>query len=357
MVSNITLETSEIKKKVELPEKIVFGRTFTTHMFEMDYDSAAGEWINPRIKEYGTIEVSPATMVFHYAQAIFEGLKAYKLDNGKIAIFRPEKNIERFNNSCRRMCIPEVDPEFFMEAMKELIKIDSEWIPTRPGHALYIRPFVFASEPVLGVRPSDNYKFMIILSPVGPYYPEGFKPVPIMATDKYVRAVRKGVGDCKTSGNYGASLLAQREARAVGYTQVLWLDGIEQKYIEEVGTMNIFIRFKNEIVTPKLTGSILPGVTRMSVIQMLRDKGYTVNERMVSIDEVIDGYKTGNLIEIFGSGTAAVISAVSKLKYKDEVLHFSDDQPGELSKELYEELTGIQYGKVEDKYNWLTYVE
>ncbi len=357
MVSNITFEASEIKAKVELPENLVFGRTFTPHMFEMDYDPKKGEWVNARIKDYGPIELSPATMVFHYAQAIFEGLKAYKQEDGRIAMFRPDKNIERFNNSCRRMCIPEIDTELFMEAMKELIKLDSEWIPTKQGHALYIRPFAFASEPVLGVRPSENFKFMIILSPVGPYYPEGFKPVPIMATDKYVRAVRKGVGDCKTAGNYAASLLAQREARAEGYTQVLWLDGIEQKYIEEVGTMNIFVRFKDEIATPALTGSILPGVTRMSVIQLLKDKGYNVKERAIALQEVLDGYKNGNLIELFGSGTAAVISAVGRLKYNDEVLLFSDEKPGELSNELYEELTGIQYGRIEDKYNWLTYVD
>ncbi|MFH0734026.1 MAG: branched-chain amino acid aminotransferase [bacterium] len=357
MISNITLETAEVKKKVELPENLVFGRTFTTHMFEMDYDIEKGGWHNPKIKEYSTFNISPASMVFHYAQAIFEGLKAYKQEDGRVAIFRPEKNIERLNNSCKRMCIPELDPDFLLEAMLELVKLEQDWIPTKPGHALYIRPFVIATDAVLGVRPSNTYKIFFILSPVGPYYPEGFKPVPILATDEYVRAVRKGVGDCKTAGNYAASLYAQREARNLGYSQVLWLDGVEQKYIEEVGTMNIFIRFKNEVATPMLTGSILPGITRMSVLKILRDWGYTVNERMISMQEVIDSYKQGSLIEIFGTGTAAAISAVSKLKYKDDILEFSEDEPGELSKKLYEELTGIHYGRIDDKYNWLTFIK
>ncbi len=357
MISNITFDTAKVQKKVELPENLVFGKTFTTHMFEMDYDIAKGGWVNPTIKEYSKFEISPACMTFHYAQSIFEGLKAYKHENGKIAMFRPEKNIERLNNSCRRMCIPEIDPDFLLNAMKELIKIDQEWIPTKPGYSLYIRPFIFANDAVLGVRPADTYKCFIILSPVGPYYPEGFKPVPILATDEYVRAVRKGVGDCKTSGNYAASLYAQREAKKQGFTQVLWLDGVEQKYIEEVGTMNIFIRFKNEVVTPKLTGSILPGVTRMSVIQVLKDWGYNIVERQVELKEVLEGYKNGELIEMFGSGTAAVISSVGKLKYKDEVLDLGSTEVGELSQKLYNELSGIQNGKVEDKYNWLTYID
>lgn len=255
------------------------------------------------------------------------------------------------------MCIPEIDTDFVLSALKELIKIDKEWIPTRPRHSLYIRPLIIATDPFLGVRPASNYKLIIMLSPVGPYYTEGFKPVPIFSTDKYVRAVRKGVGDCKTAGNYGASLIAQREAQKKGFTQVLWLDALEQKYIEEVGTMNIFVHFKDEVATPPLTGSILPGVTRLSVLHILKDWNYNVNERMIAIQELIDAYNKGELLEVFGTGTAAVISSVSKLKYKDILLKFNEDEAGELATKLYDEITGIQYGRIEDKYNWMTYVE
>lgn len=356
-MENINFDIVERESKVKLPEKLIFGRTFTDHMFEMDYDEALGGWHSPKIKKFENIELSPAAMVLHYGQAVFEGLKAYKHEDGKIVMFRPEKNIERLNNSCERVCIPKIDPDLVLNAMKELVKLEQDWIPTQPGHSLYIRPVVFATDPFLGVKPGANYKFIIMLSPVGPYYPEGFKPVPILATDKYVRAVRKGVGDCKTAGNYAASLLAQQEAIKQGYTQVLWLDAIEQKYLEEVGTMNIFVKFKDEVATPSLTGSILPGVTRMSVLQMLRDWGMNVNERMITIDEVIEGYENGNLEELFGTGTAAVISCVGKLKYKDKELKMFDDETGDFSKKLYDEITAIQYGKKEDKYGWLTYVE
>jgi branched-chain amino acid aminotransferase len=354
---DISYEIKPQARKVELPDKLIFGRIFTPHIFEMEYDSALGGWHSARIKEFEDMRLSPAAMVLHYGQAIFEGLKAYKLENGKVAIFRPEKNIERMNRSARRLCMPEIEPEFFLKAMKELVALDKDWIPTKPGHALYIRPLMIATDPVLGVRPADNYKFMIMLSPVGPYYPEGFKPVPIMATDKYVRAVRHGVGDCKVAGNYAGSLLAQKEAMALGYTQVLWLDAIELKYIEEVGTMNIFVRFEDEVATPALTGSILPGVTRMSVLQILKEWGYNVNERKIAIDEVVERYKDGSLKEIFGAGTAAVIAAVSKLKYKDTILEFSSEEPGELAQKLYKEITDIQYGRIEDRYGWLTVVD
>lgn len=343
--------------KVEIPENLVFGRTFSNHVFEMDFDSALGGWHSPKIKKLTDFELSPAAMVLHYGQAIFEGLKAFNLDDGRVAMFRPDKNIERMNNSAGRLCMPEVDPDVFMEALVELVKLDKEWIPTRPGYSLYIRPVMFATDPFLGVKPGDNYKFCIMLGPVGPYYPEGFKPVPIMVTDKYVRAASKGVGDCKCAGNYAASLMAQKEAQKEGYSQVLWLDAIEQKYIEEVGTMNIFIRLKDEVVTPPLTGSILPGVTRRSVIRILKDWGYNMNERNISIEEVAEAYNKGELLEIFGTGTAAVISSLSKLKYNDLIMQFSDEEAGELGVKLYNEITGIQYGKVEDRYNWMKIVE
>ncbi len=354
---DINFETAEKESKVVIPEKLIFGRTFTDHIFEMDYDSALGGWQNPTIKKMHNLSMHPAAMVFHYGQAIFEGLKAYKQIDGRVALFRPEKNVERMNKSAARMSMPQIDPELMLQAFIELVRVEKEWIPTKPGYSLYIRPFMIATEPCFGVRPSESYKFIIMLSPVGPYYPEGFKPVPIMVTDKYVRAVRKGTGEAKAAGNYAAGLAAQVEAKKEGYTQVLWLDAIEQKYIEEVGAMNIFVRFKDEVATPALNGSILPGITRLSVLQLLRDWGYNVNERTISIDEIIDRYKNGTLLEIFGTGTAAVISSVSKLKYKDELVRFSDNDAGELSVKLYDELTGVQYGKIKDRYNWITYVD
>ncbi len=356
-MAELNYEIMERESKVVLPEKLVFGKIYTDHVFEMDFDEDLGGWYNPTIKKFGNIELSPAAMVFHYGQTIFEGLKAYKQDSGKVALFRPEKNIERLNNSAKRMCIPTIDPEFVLNALIELVRIDKDWIPTKPGHSLYIRPVIFASEPLLGVRSAEKFKLIIMLSPVGPYYPEGFKPVPIYATDKYVRAVRKGIGEAKTAGNYAASMMGQYEAKKEGYSQVLWLDGIEQKYLEEVGAMNIFVRFKDEVTTPMLTGSILPGITRMSVLQILKDWKLNVTERMISLQEVMDGYKSGNLIELFGTGTAAIISSVSRLKFNDQLLQFSETEPGELSTKLYNELTNIYYGKIEDRHNWLTYVD
>jgi len=355
-MSNIIFEDVEQKSKVELPENLIFGRNFTDHMFEMDYDPALG-WHNPTIKKFSDLSLSPATMALHYAQSVFEGMKVYKQDSGKIAFFRPDQHFKRLNQSSRRMCIPEIDEKLLIDSMKELVRLDKDWIPTKEGHALYIRPLIIATDPFIGVRESNTYKYLVILSPVGPYYPEGFKPVPILATDKYVRSVRKGVGDCKTPGNYGASLAAQREAAKEGYTQVLWLDAIDQKYIEEVGTMNIFINLKDEVVTPPLTGSILPGITRMSVIQILEDWKYNVNQRKISIDEVIDAYNNNNLLEIFGTGTAAVISSLSKLKYHDTILEFSSEEAGELGTKLYNEITGIEYGRIKDRYNWIYYLD
>ena len=317
----------------------------------MSYNPENG-WNNAKIKKYEEMSISPAALVFHYGQAIFEGLKAYKQKNDKIILFRPDKNIERMNNSAKRMVMPQLDSDFVLHAMKELVKVEQDWIPTKPGHSLYIRPVMFGYDPYVGVRPANMYKFFILLSPVGPYYSEGFKPVKILTTDKYVRAVRKGVGDCKTAGNYAASLMAQQEAINEGYSQVLWLDAIEQKYIEEVGTMNLFMQFENEIATAPLGGSILPGVTRMSVLEILKDWGYNVQERRVSIDEVVEGYKTGKLKELFGTGTAAVISSIGRLKYHDEILQFSEDHAGELGTKLYNYISGIHEGTEEDKYGW-----
>jgi branched-chain amino acid aminotransferase len=356
MKNKITYQLKERKDRIILPEKLGFGQYFTDHMFEMDYTEELG-WHNAAIKPLSEIYLHPATSFIHYGQTIFEGLKAFRTIDDEIQIFRPETHMERLNNSAKRICMPEIDTEFVLEAMKELIAIDSDWVPTKKGEALYIRPFMFGSDPALGVRPSNNYKFIIILSPVGAYYPEGFKPVKILAQDDYVRAVRKGLGECKTAANYAASLLAAREAAKKGFTQVLWLDGVEQKYIEEVGTMNIFIHFKDEIATPKLTGSILPGVTRRSVIQLLKEWGLKVNERLISMREVIDAYDSGNLIGVFGTGTAAVISSVGLLSYKGKDMIINDGKVGELDLKLFNELTAIHYGEKEDTHNWIVKVE
>ena len=344
------------KTTVELPEKLEFGRVFTPHIFEMDYDEEKGGWLEPKIVDFHELTLHPAALALHYGLEIFEGLKAYRQVDGRIALFRPEKNFERLNRSARRLSMPEVDIDLVLSYLKKLIKMDEAWVPDRDGYSLYIRPLMIATDPVLGVRPGAQYKFLIMLSPVGPYYPEGFKPVSIMATDKYVRAVRKGVGDCKTGGNYAASLLAFKEAQEEGYSQVLWLDAIEQRYIEEVGTMNMFTVFNDEIATAPLTGSILPGITRDSVITILKDWGYNIQERKVPIDEVFERYQKGELKELFGSGTAAVIAAIYKLKFKEQVIEFKNE-PGELAKKLYDYLTGIQYGKIEDKYGWVTYID
>lgn len=355
-MEKISYRLLERKEKPIFPASLGFGQVFTDHIFEMDYTVEKG-WHNPTIKPLANLSYHPATMFMHYGQACFEGLKAFKTKEGDAVIFRPEKHLQRLNNSSRRLCIPEINIDFVLSALKELIWIERDWIPTKKGESLYIRPFVFGSDPVLGVKPSASYKFIILLSPVGAYYPEGFKPVRILATDEYVRAVRKGIGECKTPGNYAASLLASEYARQQGFTQVLWMDGVEQKYIEEVGTMNIFIRFKNEIATPKLTGGILPGITRESVIQILRDWEMKVTERLIPMEEVISEYKKGNVLGVFGTGTAAIISEVELLRYKDFDMKFESEASTDIALKLFEKLTSIHYGYTEDKYNWLVQVE
>jgi branched-chain amino acid aminotransferase len=354
-MEKLTFQLKSRKEKVNLPDNLGFGQIFTDHVFEMDYDSDKG-WFNPQIKPLEKLSLHPSTMFIHYGQAVFEGLKAFRTKDENVVIFRPERHLQRLNNSSRRLCIPEIDVNFVLSALKELVWLDREWIPTKKGESLYIRPFIFGSDPVLGVRPSSSYKLIILLSPVGAYYPEGFKPVKILATDEYVRAVRKGIGECKTPGNYAASLYASEFARRQGFTQVLWMDGVEQKYIEEVGTMNIFIRFKNEIATPKLTGGILPGITRDSVLQILRDWEMKITERLIPMEEVISEYKKGNVLGVFGTGTAAIISEVGLLKYKDSVMTFESKQSDDLALKLFDKLISIHYGLSEDKFNWLTHV-
>lgn len=335
---------------------LTFGTIFTDHMFIMNYETGKG-WHDARIVPYGSIELQPSAMVFHYGQEMFEGLKAYKTDDGRTLLFRPDKNIERANRTNRRICIPEIDEEDFLQALKAVVKMDEAWIPTKPGTSLYIRPFIIATDPFLGVRPSNTYMFMIILSPVGAYYPEGLNPVKIWIEDDYVRAVRGGIGEAKTGGNYVASLAAQMKAHDEGYSQVLWLDGVERKYIEEVGAMNIFFKINGTVVTPKLNGSILPGVTRDSVIQLCKQWGVPVEERRISVEELFEAADNGSLEEVFGTGTAAVISPVGHLRWEDHVTPVQDGSIGELSQRLYDSITGIQLGKLEDTNHWTVEVK
>lgn len=348
--------TKEPKQKPTDESKLGFGRIFTDHMFIMEYTGEKG-WYDPRIVPYGQICIDPSAICLHYGQSIFEGMKAYRGADEKIRLFRPEKNFERLNVSCDRICLPEVDEKLALECLEKLIDIDKDWIPHKDGASLYIRPFVFGVDPLVGVHPSDHVMFMIICSPVGAYYPSGLDPVKIYVEKEYVRAVRGGTGFVKAAANYAISLKAQAEAGAEGYSQVLWLDALERKYVEEVGAMNVFFVFDDEIVTPELQGSILSGITRMSCIEMLRSWGHTVNERKLSIDEIHEAWKAGKLKEAFGSGTAAVISPIGELKYGDEVMLLNNGDIGEVSQKLYDELTGIQWGKIEDSFGWTKIVE
>ena len=339
------------KEKPGKDNPLVFGTIFTDHMFEMDYDEGKG-WHDPRVVPYHNLELEPSCMVFHYGQEIFEGLKAYKSADGRTLLFRPDKNIERANRSNRRLCIPEIPEDIFMEALKAVVKADEGWIPTKPGTSLYIRPFVIATDPFLGVRPSHTYKFMIILSPVGAYYESGLDPVKIWIEDEYVRAVKGGIGEAKTGGNYVASLASQVKAHEEGYSQVLWLDGVHRKYIEEVGAMNIFFKINGTVVTPKLNGSILPGVTRDSVLALCREWGIPTEERQISVDEVVAAAESGAMEECFGTGTAAVISPVGELRYEEEKMPIGGGKIGELTQKLYDTITGIQLGEIEGPAGW-----
>ncbi len=339
------------KEKPGEDNPLVFGTIFTDHMFEMDYEEGKG-WIDPRIVPYHNLELEPSCMVFHYGQEMFEGLKAYKAEDGRILLFRPDMNAKRANRSNRRICIPEIPEELFIEAIKAVVKVDQDWIPTKPGTSLYIRPFIIATDPFLGVRPSHTYKFMVILSPVGAYYASGLDPVKIWIEDEYVRAVKGGIGEAKTGGNYVASLASQVKAHDEGYAQVLWLDGVERKYIEEVGAMNIFFKINGTVVTPKLNGSILPGVTRDSAIQLCKLWGIPVEERRISVDEVVKTAESGEMEECFGTGTAAVVSPVGELRYEQEKMPISGNRIGELTQRIYDTITGIQLGKIEGPQGW-----
>lgn len=347
----ITIKRTDSPKQKPDWSKLGFGKIFTDHMFECDYDPEHG-WHDARVVPFHDLSLSPACMVFHYAQEMFEGLKAYRTEKGEILLFRPDKNIERMNNTNERMCIPKVDPEFALEAIKTVVRTDVDWVPSLPGTSLYIRPFIIATDEFLGVHPSKTYKFIIILSPSGSYYAAGINPVKIAVEDEYVRAVRGGTGFAKVGGNYAASLIGQQKAEENGYAQVLWLDGIYHKYIDEVGAMNVFFKINGEIITPKLEGSILPGVTRRSAIELLRSEGYTVTERRISIDEVSEAHDSGKLEEMFGTGTAAVVSPVGELYWGNKKMTINNFEIGEVSAMLYDKLTSIQWGRSEDKFGW-----
>lgn len=344
------------KEKPGKDDPLLFGTIFTDHMFVMDYDEEKG-WYDPRIVPYADLTLSPAATIFHYGQGVFEGLKAYNSENGNVNLFRPDMNAKRSNHSSDRLCIPEIPEEDYIQAIEQLVALDKDWIPSEPDHSLYIRPFIIGTDPFLGLKTSRYYQFIIILSPVGPYYPEGLDPVSIWIEDDYVRAVRGGIGEAKTGGNYAASILSQVKAHDEGYSQVLWLDGVERKYIEEVGAMNIFFKIGGKVVTPKLNGSILPGITRDSVIQLCKEWGYEVEEKRISIDEIYEAHKAGILEEVWGTGTAAVISPVGKLRWGDEIMQVKDGGIGELSHKLYDTVSGIQLGKIEDTHGWIVEIK
>ncbi len=344
--------TNDLKIKPD-ENDLGFGIHLTDHMFVMTFDENNG-WHDAKICKYGDFSLDPAAMVLHYGQAIFEGLKAYRGENDAIFLFRPMDNLRRMNLSAARMCMPLLQEEDVLKGLKKLLKIDHDWIPRTEGATLYIRPTMIATEAGLGVRPARQYLFYIILSPVGAYYPEGFNPVSIFVTDKYVRAVPGGVGSAKTAGNYAASIMAAVEAQEKGYTQVLWLDAVERKYIEEVGTMNIFFVIDDEVITPPLSGSILPGITRDSVLKLAKGWGLKVTERPITIDEVFDANRQERLQEIFGTGTAAVISPVGSLHYQEQLCEINGGKTGPLARKLFDELQGIQYGHRPDRHNWMT---
>lgn len=350
--AEIKITLSETKKEKPATEKLEFGRIFTDHMFIADYKVEEG-WSNSRIVPYAPLEMDPAAMVFHYGQTVFEGLKAYLSIEGTVRLFRPDENMKRLNKSCERISMPQIDEDFALTALKKLLEIDKDWIPTAPGTSLYVRPYIIANESYLGVDPSQSYMFIIILSPVGSYYKEGIHPVKILVENEYVRAVKGGTGTAKTAGNYAAALKAQEVASKKGYSQVLWLDGTERKYIEEVGAMNVFFKIGDEVVTPVLNGSILDGVTRKSVIQLLQHWDIPVVERKVSIEELCAAHRDGLLVEAFGTGTAAVISPIGELNWKDEKFVINNAETGELSKKIYDTLTGIQTGKIDDPFDWV----
>ncbi len=344
--------TAHPKAKPADESKLGFGRIFTDHMLLIDHDTSKG-WHNARIEPYGSLKLDPAAACLHYGQTIFEGLKAYRGDDGGIYLFRARDNFRRLNESAKRVCMPELDVNEGLEALKKLILYDREWIPRSRGTSLYIRPTMIAIEPFLGVQAASKYLFFIIIGPVGSYYAEGMNPVKIYVEDRYVRAVPGGTGEAKTGGNYAASLLPAKMAKEKGFAQVLWLDGCEKMYVEEVGTMNMFFVIDDVVITAPLTGSVLKGITRDSVIRIVKDWGMNLEERLLSIGEVVAAASSGRLKEAFGTGTAAVISPVGQITYKHEDYPITDGKMGELSQKLYDEIVAIQYAEKPDPYGWV----
>ena len=351
MTEPIRINRATTRKPRPKDADLGFGQIFTDHMFLADFQEEKG-WYDPRIEPYGPLSLDPATAVLHYAQAIFDGLKAFRGVDGKLRLFRPQKHVERLNNSARRMCIPPLDPELALQSIVTVVQTDGEWVPRMLGTSLYIRPTIIASEAFLGVRPARSYIYFVILSPVGAYYPEGMAPVKIRVEEHYVRAVEGGLGGAKTGANYAASLMAGEDAKHQGFTQVLWLDGVHRRYIDEVGTMNIMVKIGDEVITPPLTGTVLPGVTRDSVLTLLRDWGLRAIERQVGIDEVMAAHRAGTLTEVWGTGTAAVISPVGELAYKGERMVINGGKIGPLTQRLYDAIVGIQYGQAPDPHGW-----
>ncbi len=347
------IETTETTAQSRRPadDELGFGQYFTDHMFMMDYEVNKG-WHRPRIVPFQPLTLHPAAKVLHYGQAVFEGLKAYRSPQGRIYLFRPHKNFERLNLSNARLSIPAMDEEVFLDAVKQLVTLDRAWVPSSPGTALYIRPFIISTEPTLSVHPSETYQFIIILSPVGAYNPEGINPTKIYVEDEHVRAIRGGMGTAKTAGNYAAGLNAQERSAKRGFSQVLWLDGVERKYIEEVGSMNVFFKTDTEVITPALNGSVLSGITRDSVIQLLKHMGIPVVERKIAIDELFQMYTQEKLTEAFGTGTAVSISPIGEMQWKENHMVINGSQTGPLTKQLYETLTAIQYGIGADPFGW-----
>ena len=356
MSYRFSVELTKNPKQKPDPDSLRFGTVFTDHMFVMDYDPENG-WHDGKIVPYGRLALDPATVVFHYGQEMFEGLKAYKTKEGKVQLFRPDMNAKRTNNTNKRMCIPQIDEQLYIDAIKELVAVDKDWIPQKPDTALYIRPFIIGTDKFLGVAASNTYKFIIILSPVGPYYESGLAPTRIYVENEFVRSAPGGTGYAKIGGNYAAAMIAEQKAHDMGYDQVLWLDAKEGKYVEEIGTSNAFFKIDGELYTAPLEGTILPGITRDSMITVMKDWGYKVNEVRFTIEDVFKAAEEGRLEEVFATGTAAVISPVGELYWNDRHIVINNNEIGELSQKLYDELYGIQTGEKADTRGWIVPVE
>ena len=348
----ITITKTTTPSIMPSEDKLGFGKIFTDHMLIVDWEEGKG-WFDARIVPFGTIRLHPAATVLHYGAEIFEGLKAYRRADGGVQLFRPMENIKRMNNSAERMSLPQMNEEDMLQLLTTFVKMEEKWVPKSFGTSMYLRPFLFGNDEALGVHAVKNATFMIIASPSGSYYTEGINPVGIMIEDEDVRTVRGGTGYAKCGGNYAASTRAGERAAKKGYSQVLWLDGVERKYVEEVGAMNVMFKIDGEIVTPLLTGSILPGITRKSCIEVLKGKGYTVHERLLSVDELLQALRDGTLEEAWGCGTAAVVSPIGKLAFGDEEYIVNGGKIGTVTQELYDTLTGIQWGKIEDSFGWV----